>query len=238
MEDLIQWYSGPTLVDLLDQLEPPTRDLTSPLRLPISNVFKGQSSGIAVSGRVCGGVVQVGERVRVLPGDETAIIKMIDVEEENQLWAAAGSNVTVYLTSIDPVHVNIGTVLCPLTDPIPLATVFTAQIIIFDVQVPITAGTSVELFHHSRDVPATISKLMASLDRASGTVIKQNPRVLTKGTSAEVQISLRTASVLVPSSTARPIPLEPFSSNKDMGRILIRRGGETIGAGIVLKLIT
>lgn len=68
---------------------------------------------------------------------------MIDVEEENQPWAAAGSNATLYLTSIDPVHVNIGTVLCPLTDTIPLATVFTAQIIVFDVQVPITAGASV-----------------------------------------------------------------------------------------------
>lgn len=31
--------------------------------------------------------------------------------------------------------------------------------------------------------------------------------------------------------TVRPIPLEPFTTNKDMGRILIRRGGETIGAG-------
>lgn len=58
-----------------DQLEPPCRNLMSPLRLPISNVFKGQSSGIAVSGRVCAGVVQVGEHVRVLPGDETAVIK-------------------------------------------------------------------------------------------------------------------------------------------------------------------
>ena len=72
---------------------------------------------------------------------------MINVEEENHSWAAAGSNVTVYLTSIDPVHVNIGTVLCPLTDPIPLAAVFTAQIIIFDIQVPITAGTSVCFAH-------------------------------------------------------------------------------------------
>jgi elongation factor 1 alpha-like protein len=117
---------------------------------------------------------------------------VIDVEGENQPWAAAGSNVTLCLTSIDPVHINIGTVLCPLTDIIPLATVFTAQIIVFDIQVPVTAGASVrwrslrsdqlmncaqvELFHHSRDVPATISQLIASLDRASGTVIKQNPR--------------------------------------------------------------
>jgi elongation factor 1 alpha-like protein len=45
------------------------------MRLPISNVFKGQSSGAAVSGRLSGGVVQVGEKLRVLPGDERAIVR-------------------------------------------------------------------------------------------------------------------------------------------------------------------
>lgn len=55
-------------------------------------------------------------------------------------------------------------------------------------------------------------------------------RVLAKGASAEVQITLRTHSLSGP-SVARPIPLESFSVNKDMGRILLRRGGETIGAG-------
>jgi elongation factor 1 alpha-like protein len=90
-EQLRKWYSGPTLLDLLgrilyhakcqslkpvlDRLEPPTRDITSPFRFPISNVFKGQGSGTGITGRVCGGVVQVGERVRVLPGDETGIVK-------------------------------------------------------------------------------------------------------------------------------------------------------------------
>lgn len=54
--------------------------------------------------------------------------------------------------------------------------------------------------------------------------------VLTKGTSAEVQIALRTTTLSGP-ATVRPIPLETFAANKDMGRILIRRGGETIGAG-------
>jgi elongation factor 1 alpha-like protein len=88
---LSKWYSGPTLVNLLgepfctvlalnaqshpDELEPPTREIASPLRLPISNVFKGQSSGTGVTGRICGGVVQVGERLRVLPGDESAIVR-------------------------------------------------------------------------------------------------------------------------------------------------------------------
>lgn len=234
---LSKWYNGPTLVNLLDELEPPTREIASPLRLPISNVFKGQSSGTGVTGRICGGVVQVGERLRVLPGDESAIVRLIDVEEQSVPWAAAGTNATLYLTSIDPIHLSIGSVLCPPSDIVPLATVFTARIIVFDIQLPIIAGTSIELFHHSRDVPATISKLIAVLDRASGEVTKKSPRVLTKGISAEVEISLRAGTLSGPALSARPIPLEPFSVNKDMGRILVRRGGETISAGIVLNII-
>ncbi|KAG1908149.1 EF Tu GTP binding domain-containing protein [Suillus fuscotomentosus] len=231
---LSKWYKGPTLVDLLDKLEPPTREITSPLRLPISNVFKGQNSGTGVTGRICGGVVQVGERLRVLPGDESAIVRLIDVEEQSVPWAAAGTNAAVYLTSIDPIHLSIGSVLCPPSDIVPLATVFTARIIVFDIQLPITTGTSIELFHHSRDVPAMISKLIATLDRASGVVTKKNPR----GTSAEVEISLRVGTLSGPTLSTRPIPLEPFSVNKDMGRILVRRGGETISAGIVLDIIS
>jgi elongation factor 1 alpha-like protein len=46
-----------------------------PLRVPISNVFKGPGSGTGVSGRLCSGVVQIGERLRILPGDETALVK-------------------------------------------------------------------------------------------------------------------------------------------------------------------
>ncbi|RDB20476.1 HBS1-like protein [Hypsizygus marmoreus] len=233
---LKRWYKGPTLVDLLDVLEPPTRDILAPLRIPISNVFRSHGSGAAVSGRLCGGVVQVGEKLRILPGDETAIVKSIDVDEENVPWAAAGTNATFYLTSVDPVNVHIGNVLCSMTELVPLATCFTARIIVFDIQVPITAGTSVELFHHSRDVPATLSKLISTIDRASGKVLKMNPRVLTKGTSAEVQISLRSTTLSSGPTGVRPIPLETFAVNKDMGRILIRRGGETIGAGIVMSI--
>jgi elongation factor 1 alpha-like protein len=69
----------------------------------------------------------------------TAIIN----EENNVPWAAAGSNVTIYLTAVDPVHLSVGSILCPPSDLVPLATVFTARIIIFDIQVPITPGTSV-----------------------------------------------------------------------------------------------
>jgi elongation factor 1 alpha-like protein len=95
----------------------------------------------------------------------------------------------------------------------------------------------IEVYHHSRDVPATATKLLATLDRANGKTIKANPRVITKGTSAELQLTLRSTSVSGAPSVVRGIPMELFSANKDMGRILIRRGGETIAAGIVLEII-
>ncbi|KAI0637926.1 EF Tu GTP binding domain-containing protein [Trametes polyzona] len=234
---LYEWYKGPTLVDLLDTLDPPTRDINAPLRFPISNVFKGQTSGITVSGRVCGGILVAGERLRIVPGDESATVKAIDTDGDMLQWAGAGSNVNLTLTGVDPISLNIGSVLCRPGQIVPLASTFTARIIVFDIQVPITAGASVELFHHSRDVPASISRLISVLDRSNGSVVKNKPRVLTKNMSAEVEISLRNATYSGPASRALPIPLEPFSVNKEMGRILIRRGGETIGAGVVTELL-
>ena len=89
----------------------------------------------------------------------------------------------------------------------------------------------IEVYHHSRDVPATTTKLVATLDRSNGKVIKANPRVVAKGASAELQLTLRSTAISGAQSLVRGIPMEPFSANKDMGRILIRRGGETIAAG-------
>ncbi len=158
-------------------------------------MFKGQGTGTGVSGRLCTGVVQVGEQLRILPGDEAAVVKCmslcsviyrltdvfnaiaaISVDEESVTWAAAGSNATLYLTMVDPIHLNIGYVLCPPTNLVPLTSTFTARIIVFEIETPLTIGASVELFHHSYNVPATISKFLATLDKGTGNVIKKNPR--------------------------------------------------------------
>jgi len=56
---------------------------------------------------------------------------------------------------------------------------FVAQIIVFEPQYPITAGYAVELFHHSRDIPATIVGLEALLDKTTGQVTRSNPRCVT-----------------------------------------------------------
>jgi elongation factor 1 alpha-like protein len=189
---LKSWYEGPTLIEQLgesipvvgeiwilflvtksmsccslDRLDVPTRSLEAPLRLPVANVFRGQTSGpsgLGVSGRVESGIVQVGERLRVLPGDESGLVRCklshasphlflfyelcfspsaIDLDGELVQWAAAGSNVTVFLTGIDPIYVGVGSVLCPVSHPVPLVSRFVAQIVVFDIKYPLTTGSSV-----------------------------------------------------------------------------------------------
>lgn len=155
----------------------------------------------------------------------------IEVDDDSAPYAVAGQNVTLYLSNIDPINLSIGTVLCPTSIPVPLVTKFTAQILVFDLQSPIIAGTPVELFHHSMNLPATISKLVSILEK--GQVVKERPRVLQKGTTAMVELSLRPSS----SGKISSIPLETATDNKEMGRVLIRRNGETIAAGMVMELL-
>ncbi|SGY94389.1 BQ5605_C037g11647 [Microbotryum silenes-dioicae] len=238
-EILKAWYEGPTLVEQLDRLEVPLRALEAPLRIPVSNVFKGQSataSGLAVSGRVESGIVQAGERLCALPGDESGVVRSLEVDGEHVSYAIAGVNVTVFLSNIDPIQLSVGSILCPPSEPIPVVSSFLAQIMVFDVKYPITAGYAVELFHHSRDIPATITTLEATLDKATGAVLKSKPRMLTKASSAKVRVQLRAPAGGSASSRRAVIPLEPFAVSKGMGRVLFRRGGETIAAGIVLEV--
>jgi len=110
------------------------------------------------------------------------------------------------------------------------------QVIVFDITVPIMTGTAVEFFHLARNYSATISKLIALVDRSTGTDTKLKPRVLPSGASARIQIDLRPSN---PTASSKPvtIPIETFATNKDLGRFLLRRQGETIAAGIIQEIL-
>lgn len=53
---------------------------------------------------------------------------------------------------------------------------FAARIVVFDVVVPIMKGTRAELYCHSLCEPCTIVKLVSSINKANGNVIKERPR--------------------------------------------------------------
>lgn len=58
-------------------------------------------------------------------------------------YAMAGDNVTLYLTQVDPNHVNKGCLLSAADKPCPQASSFLAQVVTFDLKYPLTSGSAV-----------------------------------------------------------------------------------------------
>ncbi|KAF9958967.1 HBS1-like protein [Mortierella alpina] len=221
------WYKGPTLVATIDKLAAPTRPVEKPLRMSVTDVFKG-TGGVAAAGRLEAGHIQLGEAIMVMPGSVMATVKTLEVNDEPVRWAAAGDSVVLTLSGVEILQVSNGSVLCSRDEPIPVTTHFAAQIVVFDVKIPITVGFPIIVHHQSHNGPGVISKLVSTIDKGTGEVIKKSPRHLGKNTTAMVEIKLN----------GRAIPLETFKDSKELGRVMLRKGGETVAAGIVTKILS
>ena len=211
---LAAWYTGPSLISLLESSEPIVRALEKPLRLTIDDVFRGGvQNPLSVSGRLDAGTLQIGDSVLVMPESQTATIKAVDVDKESAGWAVAGQNVVLHLTDIEAKYLRSGDVICPPSVPIPCVTSFAVKLLAFDHIMPMHC----EIHRGRLHAPGRVTKLEAVLDKASGAVLKgKKPKLIKPGSVARVVVEVDDA-----------IPLETGS------RIILRAGGETIGAGLV-----
>ncbi|KAJ9661587.1 hypothetical protein H2201_006443 [Coniosporium apollinis] len=210
-EGTMPWYTGQTLVQELDASETTKRAIEQPLRLSIFDIFRGGvTNPLSVAGRIAAGSLQVGDQVLAMPSGEKATIKGIEIDNAAADWAVAGQMVTLHLTDIDPVHLRYGDVLCSPSNPIKNVKSFTAKILAFEHVLPM----SVEVHQGRLNVAATVSRLVALLDKATGEVTKKKPRAIQPGAVARVVVELENA-----------IPLE--------GRVILRAGGSTVAAGLI-----
>ncbi|KAM0316730.1 hypothetical protein ACHAPQ_011245 [Fusarium lateritium] len=207
------WYTGPTLIEALENSEPSTaRALKGPFRMSISEVFRSQLGTTTIAGRVDSGSVQIGDALLVQPSGEEAYVKSIMVDSDMQDWAVAGQSVSVALTNIDPIHIRVGDMLCHTTDSISCSDTLTMKAMAFEHLMPMP----VDLHRGRLHSAGQIVSITATLDKASGAVIKKKPRVVQPGGVARVIIKL-----------AVKVPLEPGQ------RVVIRSGGETVAAGLL-----
>ncbi|KAF4977510.1 hypothetical protein FZEAL_5989 [Fusarium zealandicum] len=207
------WYTGSTLVDALEDSEPSSaRAFKKPFRMSISEVFRSQLGTTTIAGRVDSGTVQVGDALFVQPSGEEAYIKSILVDSDMQDWAVAGQSVSIALTNIDPIHIRVGDMLCHTANPISCSDTFTMKAMAFEHLMPMP----VDLHRGRLHSAGQIVSITATLDKASGTILKKKPRVVQPGGVARVVIKL-----------AAKVPLEPGQ------RVVIRSGGETVAAGLL-----
>ncbi|XP_068141958.1 protein HBS1 [Drosophila tropicalis] len=222
---LTAWYTGPHLLDVIENFKIPERAIDRPLRMSVSDIYKGTGSGFCISGRIETGVLCVNDKVLVGASREQAQVKGLTMDDLSQTSVFAGDQISVTLAGVDINNITVGCIISDPQIPIPVTTRFQARIIVFNVKVPITMGYPVLLHHQSLIEPAVVCKLTASIHKSTGEVVKKKPRCLGNNSCALVEVE-----------TSRPICIERYADFKELGRIMLRVAGVTIAAGMVTKI--
>ncbi|GIY46589.1 elongation factor 1-alpha, somatic form [Caerostris extrusa] len=84
---------GKTLLQALDVMEPPSRPLEKPLRLPLQDVYKIGGIGTVPVGRVETGIIKPGMVITFAPCNLTTEVKSVEMHHEALTEAVPGDNV-------------------------------------------------------------------------------------------------------------------------------------------------
>merc|ERR1739842_60247 len=129
----MSWYKGITLVEALDQMQPPKRPSDKALRLPLQDVYKIGGIGTVPVGRVETGIIKPGMVVNFAPNGPTTEVKSVEMHHEALTEAVPGDNVGFNVKNVSVKEVKRGNVCSDSkNDPAKEAANFDAQVIVLN----------------------------------------------------------------------------------------------------------
>jgi len=225
--DNMPWYKGVTLLEALDLLEPPSRPVDKPLRLPLQDVYKIGGIGTVPVGRVETGIMKPGDVVTFAPVNITTEVKSIEMHHESLAEAIPGDNVGFNVKNIAVKDIRRGFV-CGNTkqDPPKECESFTAQVIILNHPGQIGAGYAPVLDCHTCHIACKFAELESKIDRRSGKELEKEPKSVKSGDAAIVK--------MVPQ---KPMCVEVFTEYPPLGRFAVRDMRQTVAVGVIKGVV-
>ena len=111
--DNMPWYTGPTLLSRLEEIDVSGDLGEAAFRLPVQWVNRLDSTFRGYAGTIASGTVRVGDQIAVLPSGRTSGVASIVTWEGERAEAIAGEAVT--LTLADEIDISRGDVIAPAT---------------------------------------------------------------------------------------------------------------------------
>merc|ERR1719403_770613 len=214
---------GKTLLEALDAIVPPTRPTDKPLRLPLQDVYKIGGIGTVPVGRVETGVIKPGMVVTFAPVNLSTEVKSVEMHHESLPEAVPGDNVGFNIKNVSVKDIKRGNVASDSkNDPAKETKSFKAQVIILNHPGEIHAGYQPVLDCHTAHVACKFAELQQKIDRRSGKVIEESPKMVKSGDAAMVN--------LIPS---KPMCVEAFSDYQPLGRFAVRDMKQTVAVGVI-----
>jgi elongation factor 1-alpha len=219
------WYKGPTLLEALDALSAPEKPTDLPLRIPIQDVYSITGVGTVPVGRVETGVMKKADNVIFEPAGASGEVKSIEMHHEQFEIAEPGDNIGFNVRGVGKNDIRRGDVAGHTSDAPKVAKQFTAQVVVLQHPGVITVGYTPVFHCHTSQTACTFLELTAKLDPATGQPKEKNPDFIRTGDAAIVEIQ-----------PTKPMVLEEAKDIPQMGRFAIRDMGQTVAAGVCLKV--
>ena len=228
--DKMPWYTGPTLLEAINNLNAPDRPTNLPLRMPIQDVYNITGIGVVPVGRIECGIMKVNQKVVAVPGREGKAVhgevKTIEMHHEQMQQAEPGDNIGISVRGFNKKDIARGDVIGPVENYPTVASEFTAQIVVLNHPTVITVGYTPVFHINTAQVACQVVAIQKKLNPATGEVLQENPDFIKNGDAAIVTIK-----------PIQPLCIEKQKEIPQLARFAIRDSGATVAAGMCIDLV-
>jgi elongation factor 1-alpha len=219
------WYTGPTILEIIDTFVVPPKPSDKALRLPIQDVFTITGHGTVPVGRVETGVMKPNTNVVVMPSGAKGEVKKIEMHHQELSEAVPGDNVGFNLKGVDKKDIKRGDVVGPADSPPTVASEFTAQVVVLNHPTAISVGYTPVFHIHTAQFAGRVTEIVEKKDPKTGQPVPGKADFIKTGDVAVLKIQ-----------PLKPIVIEKFQDFAPLGRFAIRDMGQTVAAGVVLEV--
>jgi sulfate adenylyltransferase large subunit len=220
----MDWYEGPSMLELLESLPSAQDTRTAPFRLPVQRVMRPSHSFRGFAGQIASGTVRPGDRITALPSGRTAQVKRIVTWDGDLAEAYAPLSVTLELDR--ELDISRGDLIASASAPATVATGVKAWMVWMD-QRALDLNRRYLVKHASRTVPAVVT----SVDYRTNVATLEREPAATLELNSIGGISL---------SFLHPIAFDPYSENRATGAFILidPETNSTAGAGMISSALT
>ncbi len=217
------WFTGPSLLEYLEDVEVATRTPDSEFRLPVQYVIRPNQDFRGYAGQIASGYVRPGDEVLVLPAGRKTRIKSIASFDGDLQVAHAPMSVTVTLE--DNIDISRGDMLaCPLQRP-SVSRQFEAHVVWMS-ETHLDPKSPLLLKHTSQMVAAEVKSL--------------EHRVNIRTLEAEPASSLALNEIgVLRIAASKPLYFDSYRENRGTGcfSLVDPATNATVGAGMIIREI-
>ena len=213
----MNWYSGPTLLEAVQQWKPAQTENLSP-RMRIQFISRAENFR-GVSGTVHHGTFSVGDQVKIFPSNQSAKISKINLFTEGLDNAHDGDAVTFLLEP--EVDATRGDLIVKADEDLHPSDKFAADLVWLG-EDPMIQSRSYLLISGSQQIPATVSKIKDKIDVNSGNLLPASNLAMNEIGAIEIAVDA-------------PMNLLPYSQSREFGNFILvdRLTFRTVGAGMI-----